>query len=200
VAATVGVLALQGGFARHIEALERSGASTREVRDAADLVGLDGLIIPGGESTTISKMLERWDLTAPVAGMIRDGWPVLGTCAGLILLSRHVEGWEDLPRPGGLDITVDRNAYGRQIDSFEADLDIPALGKAPFRGVFIRAPRVTEVGPGIEILASFEGFPVLLRQGRLIGAAFHPELAEDDRFHRWFLDDVVAPGTQARAG
>jgi len=191
----IGVLALQGAYAKHIAVLEGLGCRCVEVRDPGDLDGVDGLVIPGGESTTISKMLVRWNLLDDLKGRIGSGFPVFGTCAGLILLADRLVDWNDLPRPGGLDITVARNAYGRQIDSFEAPLDIripgsPEFDDAPFTGVFIRAPRIRpdEIGSGVEVLSRFEGFPVLVRRGSLLGAAFHPELTGDDRLHRLFLN------------
>jgi len=196
----IGVLALQGAFARHMDVLESLGACSVEVREPEDLKGIHGLIIPGGESTTISKMLVRWDLINPIKTLIADGMPVFGTCAGLILLADHLTGWDTLPRPGGLNITAARNAYGRQIDSFEAALEIripdaPQISDNPFNGVFIRAPRISAdgVGPGVDVLCAFEGFPVMVRQGNIIGASFHPELTGDSRLHVWFLDNIVTP-------
>ena len=195
---TIGVLALQGAFARHMQVFESLGVSTVEVREPDDLPGINGLVIPGGESTTISKMLVRWDLIEPIKRLIDNGLPVFVTCAGLILLADHLVNWDDLPRPGGLNLTVVRNAYGRQIDSFEASLEIsipgaPALSESPFNGVFIRAPRIVSdgVGEGVEVLCSFEGHPVLVRQGNILGASFHPELTGDDRLHEWFLSNMV---------
>ncbi len=195
---TIGVLALQGAFARHMQVFESLGVSTVEVREPDDLPGINGLVIPGGESTTISKMLVRWDLIEPIKRLIDNGLPVFVTCAGLILLADHLVNWDDLPRPGGLNLTVVRNAYGRQIDSFEASLEIsipgdPALSESPFNGVFIRAPRIVAdgVGEGVEVLCSFEGHPVLVRQGNILGASFHPELTGDDRLHEWFLNNMV---------
>ena len=195
---TIGVLALQGAFARHMQVFESLGVSTVEVREPDDLPGINGLVIPGGESTTISKMLVRWDLIEPIKRLIDNGLPVFVTCAGLILLADHLVNWDDLPRPGGLNLTVARNAYGRQIDSFEASLEInipgdPALSESPFNGVFIRAPRIVSdgVGEGVEVLCSFEGHPVLVRQGNILGASFHPELTGDDRLHEWFLNNMV---------
>ena len=195
---TIGVLALQGAFARHMQVFESLGVSTVELREPDDLPGIDGLVIPGGESTTISKMLVRWKLIEPIKRLIDNGLPVFVTCAGLILLADHLVDWDDLPRPGGLNLTVARNAYGRQIDRFEASLEInipgaPALSESPFNGVFIRAPRIVAdgVGEGVEVLCSFEGHPVLIRQGNILGASFHPELTGDDRLHEWFLREMV---------
>jgi 5'-phosphate synthase pdxT subunit len=195
----IGVLALQGAFARHIEVVESLGASAFEVREPGNLSGIDGLIIPGGESTAMSKMLVRWGLIEPLQSLVQGGLPVFGTCAGLILLADHLVEWDNLPRPGGLNVTVARNAYGRQLDSFEALLDIripgnPEISESPLEGVFIRAPRITAdgVGEGVEVLCSFEGFPVLVRQDNILGAAFHPELTGDTRLHDWFLKDFIA--------
>ncbi|MDF1566829.1 MAG: pyridoxal 5'-phosphate synthase glutaminase subunit PdxT [Spirochaetaceae bacterium] len=205
---TIGVLALQGAFAKHMEVLESLGADAVEVRDPEDLIGIEGLVIPGGESTTMSKMLVRWGLIEPVRNLIQGGLPVFGTCAGLILLADHLVNWDDLPRPAGLNITVARNAYGRQIDSFEAALDIelpgiPELSGMPFTGVFIRAPQIQlePLGDDVEVLCRFEGLPVLVRKGSIIGSTFHPELSGDNRLHAWFLNDVVgSAGVGQRAG
>lgn len=191
---SIGVLALQGAFVRHIEVLRRIGARAVQVRDAENLEDIDGLIIPGGESTTMSKMLQRWILMDPVINLVEGGLPIFGTCAGLILLADRLVNWNHLPRIGGLNLTVTRNAYGRQIDSFEAQLRIsipdgPLL--SPFTGVFIRAPRIEQYGVEVEILSSFEGFPVLIRQGNILAASFHPELSGDFRLHRWFLEHMV---------
>jgi 5'-phosphate synthase pdxT subunit len=197
--ARIGVLALQGDFREHIHILRRLGAESNEVRLPQHLAGLDGLILPGGESTTIGKLMVEYQLLEPLRDLATDGLPMWGTCAGLILLARNV-GCEQ-PLIGALDVTVQRNAFGRQVDSFEADLTVPALTEpqSPFRAVFIRAPFVTRVGPGVEVLArlgsadvdstigSSSATIVAVRQGRLLGMAFHPELTDDDRFHRYFL-------------
>ncbi len=195
---TIGVLALQGAFARHMEVLESLGALTVEVRNPDDLTGIDGLVIPGGESTTMSKMLVRWELIVPLRKLLNDGLPVFGTCAGLILLADHLVNWDNLPRLGGLNITLARNAYGRQLDSFEASLEIripgfPALSETALEGIFIRAPRILAdgVGEGVEVLCSYNGFPVLVKQGNILGASFHPELTGDNRLHEWFLQEMV---------
>ncbi|MGB9887887.1 MAG: pyridoxal 5'-phosphate synthase glutaminase subunit PdxT [Moorellales bacterium] len=182
----IGVLAMQGAFREHRLALERCGAEAVEVRYPQDLENLDGLIIPGGESTTISYLLQRRELFDPLKDRLLDGLAAFGTCAGLVLLAREVAG----PAPatlGVMDLTVRRNAYGRQVDSFEADITAPALGPEPLRAVFIRAPRVERVGEGVEVLASFRDRPVLVRQGRWLASAFHPELTSDLRLHRYFL-------------
>jgi 5'-phosphate synthase pdxT subunit len=187
---TVGVFALQGDFARHADAWRRAGADVREVRTRADFDGLDALSLPGGESTTMLRLLGVLGLRPELERAVRT-LPVFATCAGAILLG---DGGEALPAPplGVLDVTTARNAYGRQVDSFEADLDCPALG-GPVRGVFIRAPRFTRVGPAVDVIATHDGEPVGVRQGPLVALAFHPELTDDPRLFRWFLDAVVAP-------
>jgi len=188
----VGVLALQGDFREHLQALEAVGASTRTVRLPHDLEGLDGLVIPGGESTTMRRLMEAYGLTEPVRAFADAGKAVYGSCAGCILLAREVD--ERGPSELALmDIAVSRNAYGRQVDSFEADVSAPTLGAAPVHGVFIRAPRIERIGPQVEALARTEdGTVVAARQGRLMVTTFHPELTEDYRVHRYFLDALVA--------
>src|SRR3990170_4661821 len=192
---TIGVLALQGDFIEHQAALRRLGADVRQVRSAEHLRDLDGLVIPGGESTTLCRLIQDFSLYEPLRAVLKTGIPVWGTCAGMIVLAQRASGLE-FPTLGALDISVRRNAYGRQVDSFEADLDVPALGDKPFHAVFIRAPVVDSVGPGVEVLASLPdespdaGSPVALRQGPVMATAFHPELTDDPRFHRYFLDLV----------
>jgi len=189
-AVNVGVLALQGAFAAHQEVLERIGCVTRQIREPRDIGGLQAIVMPGGESTTMSKLLATSGLFDPVAAAIRDGVAVLGTCAGMILLASRIEdGRADQSSFGSLDITVQRNAYGRQVDSFETDLQVSGLDE-PFRAVFIRAPRVTRVGAA-EVLSRHDGEPVLVRQGKVWAASFHPELSDDDRIHRLFVECVV---------
>jgi 5'-phosphate synthase pdxT subunit len=157
-----------------------------------DLAGLDGLVIPGGESTTISRLMLEFDLKKPVRGLGREGLPILGTCAGMILLASKVDD-SRLEALGLMDIGVKRNAFGRQVDSFETHLNMPALGQEPFRAVFIRAPVIESVGPGTEVLARLpDGAVVAARQGSLLASAFHPELTADPRFHRYFLDTVAS--------
>jgi pyridoxal 5'-phosphate synthase pdxT subunit len=174
----IGVLALQGNFREHIAVLRRLGADAVEVRKPEQLDGLDGLVIPGGESTAITRLSRIYGLEDAIR---RFAGPVFGTCAGLILLGRdHL---------GLIDVGVERNAYGRQVASFEADLDLEGE-REPLRGIFIRAPRVTEAGPDVEVLAELEGEPVLLRQGRFLVASFHPELTDDTRVHERFLELV----------
>lgn len=192
---TVGVLALQGAFARHIDALKNVGAKGKEIREPGSLAGIDALIIPGGESTTMSKMLVRWKLIEPVQKLIQSGMPVYGTCAGLILLADHLVEWDELPRFRGLHVTVNRNAYGRQIDSFEAALELNLPGmteftESLFEGIFIRAPKVVpdSIGKDVEILCRFESIPVLLRQGNILAGSFHPELSGNNDIHHWFVN------------
>jgi 5'-phosphate synthase pdxT subunit len=187
---TVGVLALQGAFAAHARCLSALGATPREVRTPTDLVALDALVMPGGESTTMSRLLVTSGLFDAIAERLDGGWPVLGTCAGLILLASTVlDGRDDQRSFGALDVTVRRNGYGRQVDSFEADVDVTGLDR-PFHAVFIRAPLVTVTGPEVEVLARHEGAPVVVRQGPVFGASFHPELADDQRLHQLFLQEV----------
>lgn len=185
----VGVLAMQGAFQEHAVALEQCGAEMRKVRRRRDLEGLDALVIPGGESTTIGKLMVSYHLLDAVRELGAGGLPILGTCAGLVMLAREVvEG--DQPLLGLMDITVRRNAFGRQVKSFEAPLSIPALGVDPFPGVFIRAPWIESAGPGAEVLAEHDGHGVAARQGRMLVSAFHPELTDDLRLHRYFLEMV----------
>ncbi len=189
--ATIGVLALQGDFAEHLAVLRRLGVPTREVRQPRDLEGLAGLIIPGGESTTIGRLLERFRLAEPVQAFARAGRPVWGTCAGLILLAREVDPEtraRHQPLLELLDVVVRRNAFGSQRESFECDLLVEPLGPVPLRAVFIRAPIVRQVGPDVRVLARLpDGTPVAVQQGNVIGTAFHPELTGDRRFHQWFV-------------
>ncbi len=183
----IGVLALQGAFIEHIHALKAVGAEALPVRKPEELRGLDGLIIPGGESTTMVKLAHHYGLFAPIKQMARAGKPLMGTCAGLILLAARVVD-SDLHTLALMDMTVRRNAFGRQVDSFETDLSIPALGKEPFHAVFIRAPFIVSVGPEVEVLAKLaDGTAVAARQDNLLALAFHPELGHDTRLHRYFL-------------
>jgi pyridoxal 5'-phosphate synthase pdxT subunit len=183
----VGVLALQGAVGPHVEALRAVGAEAVEVRLPRDLVDLDGLILPGGESTTMRKLIDEYGLRDPILALARAGAPMLGTCAGLILLADRIADGDE-PVFGLLDLTVRRNGYGRQLDSFEADLAAPALGDDSLHAIFIRAPVVDEVGPQVEVLATDpDGRPVAVRQGRVIATAFHPELTGDVRVHRLLM-------------
>jgi 5'-phosphate synthase pdxT subunit len=187
----VGVLALQGAFREHREVLDALGVEAVEVRTAEPLGALDALILPGGESTTMSKLLDTAGLRAPLTELLADGLPVLGTCAGMILLAREVVDGRPDQRPFGvIDVAVRRNAYGRQRDSFEADLDVAALAGGPFPGVFIRAPRIESVGDDVDVLARHDDHAVLARHGRVWVASFHPELSGDLRLHEQFLSDA----------
>lgn len=188
--ARIGVLALQGAFAAHAAALQRLGVSTAEVRVAADLEQCDALVLPGGESTTMSQLLETSQLFDPLAKRIAAGMPVFGTCAGMILLSKGIaDGRPDQRSFAALDIDVQRNGFGRQLDSFETEIDVLGLDRA-FHAVFIRAPRISRIGSEIETLATHGGEPVLVRSKTVMAASFHPELADDDRVHRLFLNMV----------
>jgi pyridoxal 5'-phosphate synthase pdxT subunit len=190
--ARIGVLALQGAVREHVRAITEIGAEAVEVRLPRDLVDLDALILPGGESTTMRRLLDEYALREPIAAMARGGAPMLGTCAGMILLARRITDG-DAPVFGVLDVRVRRNGYGRQLDSFEADLDVPAIGGEPLHGVFIRAPIVDDVGSDVEVLARDpDGNPVAVRQGRVLATAFHPELTDDRRMHRLLLEMVNA--------
>jgi pyridoxal 5'-phosphate synthase pdxT subunit len=182
----VGVLALQGDYAAHGAALGLAGAEAFEVRTLAEIEAADSLIIPGGESTVMGSLLLRFGLLEALTARIRAGMPVLGTCAGLILLAKRIEGSEQ-PGIRLLDATVRRNAYGRQIDSFRARVATRIPGAESVEAVFIRAPRIIEVGPGVELLSERSGDPILVRQGNIVGATFHPELVPGAAIHRWFL-------------
>ena len=182
----VGVLALQGAFREHVAAVASLGATAREVRQPKDIEGIDALIIPGGESTTIGKLLNEWNMLEPLRQRILDGMPVYGSCAGLILLCRDIEN-SDQPRLGVLDATVRRNAFGRQVDSFETNLSIPEIGADPLPAVFIRAPVITGVGAGVKVLAEVNGQAVAVRQNNILATSFHPELTPDTRMHSYFL-------------
>ncbi|MSP22545.1 MAG: pyridoxal 5'-phosphate synthase glutaminase subunit PdxT [Dehalococcoidia bacterium] len=192
---------MQGDFAEHIKhlrALGIAGLEPIEVRTAAQLEACDGLIIPGGESTTIARLLLAFDLMEPLRARIAAGLPVWGTCAGAIMLAREVPAL-DRPPIGAMDITVDRNAFGRQIDSFEADLDVRGIDDGPLHAVFIRAPVISRVGPGVEVLAALaDGRVVACREGVLLATSFHPELTSDTRFHQLFVE-LVREARRARA-
>jgi 5'-phosphate synthase pdxT subunit len=179
-----GVLALQGDFREHAGVLSSVGAAAIEVRTSAQLADVDRLVIPGGESTTIATLARASDLGRAIEERARDGMPILGTCAGMIVMAaRVIDGAPLLPL---MDVTVRRNAYGRQVDSFEADLDVEGIDH-PVRGVFIRAPWIEDVGPDVRVLASYEGRPVVLQQGALVAASFHPELVGETALHEYFL-------------
>ncbi|MFM7489698.1 MAG: pyridoxal 5'-phosphate synthase glutaminase subunit PdxT [Actinomycetota bacterium] len=186
----MGVLALQGAFAAHAEKFIALGADVVEVRRPEHLTGLDGLVLPGGESTTMSNLLTSSGLVGPLANAIVSGLAVFGTCAGMILLSSNIlDGRDDQISFSAIDATVRRNAYGRQVDSFECDLSVTSLD-TPFHAIFIRAPAIETLGSGVEVLASWNDAPVLIRSGRIMAASFHPELTPDSRIHRLFLDLV----------
>jgi len=196
----IGVLALQGAFESHQRRLGELGVATRQVRTPRDLHGVDALVMPGGESTTMSKLLTSSGLFEPISERLDDGLPVFGTCAGMILLATEiVDGRPDQRAFGAIDIAVQRNGYGRQRDSFETELVVDGLepGRPTFHGVFIRAPKVVRVGPGIEVLAEHDGVPVLLRKGSVTVASFHPELAGDHRLHAQFLNSFQASPTES---
>jgi len=191
-----GVLALQGAFRAHVDRLTSVGVDVREVRTPEQLSSVDALVMPGGESTSMSNLLTSSGLYDPIAERIAAGMPVFGTCAGMILLAdKIVDGREDQRHFQGLDITVRRNGYGRQINSFEADVALDGV-ETPFHGVFIRAPKVESVGPAVDVLARCEGDPVLVRHSRLLAASFHPELTNDTRLHELFVD--IVEGTESR--
>ena len=190
----VGVLALQGAFGAHSARLAELGVPTREVRRAHDLDAVDALVMPGGESTTMSNLLTSSGLFDEIKARASDGMPIFGTCAGMILLATEVlDGRPDQRSFGLVDLTVRRNGYGRQLDSFETDLEVTGLDQ-PFHGVFIRAPRVEAIGPAVEVLASHDGAPVLVCQGRMMTASFHPELTPDTRLHERFVQLVRETG------
>lgn len=186
----IGVFALQGDVREHVATLNALGADAFTVRRPSELARCDGLVLPGGESTTMAKLARTFDLLDPLRQRVKDGMPTFGTCAGMILLADRIrDGIEGQETIGGLDVTVRRNAFGRQVDSFEADLPFGGLD-APVHAVFIRAPWVEEVGAGVEVLASAEGHPVAVRQGHLMATSFHPEVDGDGRVHRLFLELV----------
>jgi 5'-phosphate synthase pdxT subunit len=183
----VGVLALQGDFREHKEALRRLGVEAKEVRKPEHLLGLKALIVPGGESTTIGKLAREYALEEAVRQRVEEGSLALfGTCAGAIWMAKEILGYPEQPRLGVLDVAVERNAFGRQVESFQEEVQVKGLG--PFPGVFIRAPVFRRLGEGVEVLAELGGLPVLVRQGRLLASSFHPELTQDPRLHRYFLE------------
>jgi len=186
---TVGVLALQGDAIEHLAALERAGARAIAVKTPAQLELVDGLVVPGGESTTVMKLLARFELDAPIVARVRAGMPFWGTCMGMIVAAAHVDDL-DQPTLNLIDITVRRNAFGRQNDSAEADLPIAVLGAQPFRAIFIRAPWVERCGPHVEVLAQRAGHGVMVRQANVLATAFHPELTDDPRVHEYFLEMI----------
>jgi 5'-phosphate synthase pdxT subunit len=193
VKARVGVLAVQGDVVEHLRALEGAGARASSVKNLRDLAAVDALVIPGGESTTVIRLLERFELDAPIVERVRAGLPLWGTCMGMIVAGRDVAGL-DQKTLDLIDITVRRNAFGRQVESAEVPLAVPVLGPKPFPAVFIRAPWVERAGPGVEVIASYGGHGVFVRQGNVMGTAFHPELTADRRVHEYFLRELVAAG------
>ncbi|MGC2130454.1 MAG: pyridoxal 5'-phosphate synthase glutaminase subunit PdxT [Candidatus Aquilonibacter sp.] len=197
----VGVLALQGDVVEHLAAFERAGAAAIPVKTARDLGRVQGLVIPGGESTTVMKLLDRFALAAPIVARVREGMPLWGTCMGMIVAAHDVAGM-DQPTLDLIDITVRRNAFGRQNESAEVELPIPALGGAPFPAIFIRAPWIERVGEGVELLASRDGHGVMVRQDNVLGTSFHPELTADTRVHAYFrrmVDDAQSQGKASSA-
>jgi len=186
----IGVLAQQGAFVEHIALLRRLEVEVVPVRLAGELEGLDGLIIPGGESSSIGRLMQEYALAEPVSRLAEQGFPIMGTCAGMILMAKRVSGL-NLEPLGVMDIEVKRNAFGRQVDSFETDLEIPVIGEPPFHAVFIRAPHIEKARDGVEILARLpNGIGVAARQGNMVALAFHPELTNDLRLHGYFLGIV----------
>jgi len=194
----IGVLAAQGAFVEHVAALRKLNLDAAEVRLPRDLEEVDGLIIPGGESTTISRLMLAYDLTSEIRRLIQNGLPVYGTCAGMIMMAKNVVDGDGVEPLRAMDITVRRNAFGRQLDSFETDLPIEALGGKPFHAVFIRAPLIESVGDGVKILSRLEDDTIVAaRQGALLVSSFHPELTDDLRFHQYFVDIVTAGHPEA---
>lgn len=187
----IGVLALQGSVAEHLRSLKRIGIEGRPVRKAEEMLDLDGLILPGGESTTLGRLMRLYGIDAAIRRRVEEGMALYGTCAGMILMASEISGGEP-PHLGLMDLTVRRNASGRQVESYETDLAIPVLGEPPLRAVFIRAPYIERAGAGVEVLAEIDGHPVFARQGKLLASSFHPELTDDDRIHRFFVEMVVS--------
>ncbi len=187
----IGVLAVQGAFVEHVQILRRLGVGAVEIRLPEQLKDIDGLIIPGGESTTIDKLMKEFKLRDAIIDRVKKGMPVMGTCAGMILLASEIPGNTVSPL-GLMDMTVERNAFGRQVDSFESDINIPSVGKKPFPCVFIRAPVVLKVGEKVDVLARLkDGTCVAAREGKCVALAFHPELTTDTRIHEYFVDIVA---------
>ncbi len=185
----IGVLALQGAFREHEKMLQQLGADTVLVKLPKHLDGIAGLVIPGGESTTIGKLMREYGLLEPIRAMGQEGLPMFGTCAGMIVLAKEIEGVEE-PHLGLMSVRVNRNSFGRQRESFEADLEMPAVGDEPYPAVFIRAPHVTQVGAGVDVLAKYDDRIVAAREGNFLALSFHPELTDDPRIHKYFLSMV----------
>lgn len=191
----IGVLALQGDVREHLITLAGLGVTARPVRRARELAEVDGIVIPGGESTTMCRLLDVFDLRGPLSTRLGEGLPAFGSCAGMIVLATSIlDGRPDQLPLAAIDIVVRRNAFGRQVDSFETDLTVAGMDDGPMRGVFIRAPWVERAGPGVQVLATVDEHPVAVRQGAVLATAFHPEVSDDDRLHRLFLDMVIAGG------
>lgn len=193
-----GVLALQGDVVEHVAALERAGARAVPIKSACELASVDALIVPGGESTTVMKLLERAHLVRPIVERVQAGMPLWGTCMGMILAAREVAGLEQ-PTLNLIDITVRRNAFGRQNESSEVELSIPVLGAAPFHAIFIRAPWIERCGPAVDLLAERDGRGVMVRERNVLATSFHPELGDDPRVHRYFLEMVREQEKKATA-
>ncbi|MGH9322074.1 MAG: pyridoxal 5'-phosphate synthase glutaminase subunit PdxT [Vicinamibacteria bacterium] len=195
---SIGVLALQGDYTEHQRMLERIGCCSRQIRKASELEGLQALILPGGESTTMLKFIEEEGLILPLRELYARGAALYGTCAGVILLAKEVTS-PSQPSLGLMDVSVERNAYGRQMDSHVADGPCPELGPDPLSMVFIRAPIIRRTGPAVRVLAHHRGEPVLVREGRILASTFHPELSEDERVHRYFIENVVGDSNGRRS-
>lgn len=185
----IGVLALQGAFIEHQKSLATCGVESIQIRKPEQLGSIQGLIIPGGESTTMGKLMEQFKFFEPIIELGKSGLPIFGTCAGLIMLAKDIAG-STQPRLGFMDMKAERNAFGRQVESFETNLDVPELGQEPMRAVFIRAPYIKQVGDQVKVLAVYQDKIVLARQGNFLAAAFHPELTEDVRLHRYFIQMI----------
>jgi pyridoxal 5'-phosphate synthase pdxT subunit len=194
----VGILALQGDVVEHLAAMRRAGAEAIEVKTSRDLSEVDALVIPGGESTTVMKLLNRFSLDRPIVARVRAGMPLWGTCMGMIVAAREVADLEQ-PTLNLIDITVRRNAFGRQNESAEIGLAIPALGDSPFPAIFIRAPWIERCGPGVDLLSRRDGHGVMARQGNVLATSFHPELTADPRVHRYFLGMLSRQGKKTAA-
>lgn len=194
----IGVLALQGDVAEHLRSIAEAGATPRTVKTRADLDAVDALIIPGGESTTLIRLLDRFAMAAPIVERVRGGMPLWGTCMGMILAAHDVAGTPQ-PTLDLIDISVRRNAFGRQVDSAEVPLAIPALGEEAFPAIFIRAPWIERIGPKVELLASLDGHGVLVREGNVLASSFHPELTGDHRLHAYFAEMAASGGGSPRA-
>jgi 5'-phosphate synthase pdxT subunit len=186
----IGVLGIQGDIQEHLAVIKKLGHEALWIRDSDALKAVDALVMPGGESTTMTKLLKRFAIWEPLRKSINSGMPVFATCAGMILLSRGIENYPAQDTLGVLDVTIERNGYGRQVDSFEADLYVSYFGDGPFRAVFIRAPKIATTGKEVEVMACFGGTPVLVRERNIMAASFHPELTDDVRLQRYFLDMV----------